>query len=205
MRSLLVLAGFGCLACGVHAIEVCGNYCGPEWCNGKEIRERDCDESVAPTGQADSCCKEHDRCCGQADKSSCNRDLVTCLHQVNPADMDCTRPGGFIPFPVPVPPQVIEKSMEVVEDWCCGEPCPTTDHASPAMSIAGDALSLDAVQNNSPVAVSSEVPVEAPREREGMTVTFILFAIVASLSAFLVRRLAVRRQEPNDDVYLAVE
>lgn len=105
--------------------QICGNYCGPGWCNGKALRERNCDDSAEPTSPADACCMMHDDCCGHAkDTSSCNKMLVQCLSKQSPGDLSCTRALPFIPFPTPVSPMVIEKTIGVVEDWCCGKPCP---------------------------------------------------------------------------------
>eukprot|EP00930_Biecheleria_cincta_P105663 TRINITY_DN98546_c0_g1_i1.p1 TRINITY_DN98546_c0_g1~~TRINITY_DN98546_c0_g1_i1.p1 ORF type:complete len:219 (+),score=41.76 TRINITY_DN98546_c0_g1_i1:76-732(+) len=109
----------------VSAQQICGNYCGLGWCNGDSIRETDCDDSVKPTSPADACCMMHDDCCGHAkDTSSCNKMLVQCLSRESPSDLSCTRSLPFIPFPTPVSPMVIEKTIGVIEDWCCGKPCP---------------------------------------------------------------------------------
>eukprot|EP00467_Chlorarachnion_reptans_P024579 CAMPEP_0114507988 /NCGR_PEP_ID=MMETSP0109-20121206/12333_1 /TAXON_ID=29199 /ORGANISM="Chlorarachnion reptans, Strain CCCM449" /LENGTH=141 /DNA_ID=CAMNT_0001686837 /DNA_START=100 /DNA_END=525 /DNA_ORIENTATION=+ len=107
------------------AFRVCGNYCGPGWCNGKWLAEADCDDSVAPetwslTGPscADSCCKMHDECCGHgSDRSVCNTKIVDCLGKCNKASVTCTLDG------VPVPAGGIEAAMDIVEGWCCGAPC----------------------------------------------------------------------------------
>ena len=106
------------------AFHVCGNYCGPGWCNDKWINEKDCDDSVEPethstTGPscADSCCRAHDKCCGHGDRSTCNTDISNCLSSCNPASLTCT--GA-----VPVPAGGIWAAMKLVESWCCGSPCP---------------------------------------------------------------------------------
>jgi hypothetical protein len=109
---------------GVPAFAVCGNYCGPGWCNGEWLAEQDCDDSVEPetwsaTGPscADSCCRQHDRCCGHEDRHSCNTDIVNCLAACDAASVTCTDDG------VPVPAGGIELAMGLVESWCCGSEC----------------------------------------------------------------------------------
>ena len=106
---------------------VCGAYCGPNWCNNMWLPEDKCNTTVLPeyhylTGYscADSCCRKHDRCCGKNRKfqTMCNTNLVNCLSRCNPLSLTCTLHG--IPFPA----GIIEAAMDVVEHWCCGEPCP---------------------------------------------------------------------------------
>ena len=65
---------------------ICGNYCGPNWCNAQVLDEAKCDDSVpvethSVTGPscADSCCKMHDKCCGHGERSTCNKAIVDCL------------------------------------------------------------------------------------------------------------------------------
>lgn len=109
----------------VYGFWVCGNYCGPDYCNGEYISESKCDEHVQPeswkhTGPscADSCCQIHDRCCrGDTNMTNCNREIVKCLRECNPFSLTCTRDG------VPFISGLIEVAMNIVEDWCCGEPC----------------------------------------------------------------------------------
>ena len=90
------------------------------------MSEDKCDTSVDPeyhklTGYscADSCCKDHDKCCGQNinNKKSCNKEIVNCLKNCNPLSLTCS-----LDF-VPVPASTIEIAMDIVEDWCCGSPC----------------------------------------------------------------------------------
>lgn len=64
------------------ALRICGNYCGPDWCNGLELPEASCDTSVSPQEavyDVDACCQEHDRCCGHQNRTPCNSQLVECL------------------------------------------------------------------------------------------------------------------------------
>jgi hypothetical protein len=30
----------------MYALHICGNYCGPNWCNGMDLVEKNCDTSV---------------------------------------------------------------------------------------------------------------------------------------------------------------
>ena len=105
---------------------VCGSYCGPNWCNNMWLSEDNCDTSIAPeyhklTGYScsDICCKHHDKCCGHQknNKTLCNKEIVNCLKTCNPLSLTCT-----IDF-IPIPSGAIELAMNIVEDWCCGEPC----------------------------------------------------------------------------------
>ena len=106
---------------------VCGAYCGPGWCNNMWLDEDKCDTSVGPehhkiTGDscADSCCKLHDKCCGQDPHlhQNCNKEIVDCLDKCNYLSLTCTFDG------IPTMAGEIELAMDIVENWCCGESCP---------------------------------------------------------------------------------
>ena len=106
---------------------ICGSYCGPNWCNNKWLSEDNCDTSVEPeyhkvTGYscADTCCRNHDKCCGKGNKTElkiCNKEIVSCLKNCDPLSLTCTLDY------IPVPSGTIELAMDIVEDWCCGRPC----------------------------------------------------------------------------------
>mmetsp|Transcript_25061 Transcript_25061/g.58312 ORF Transcript_25061/g.58312 Transcript_25061/m.58312 type:complete len:149 (-) Transcript_25061:70-516(-) len=110
----------------LEGVRVCGNYCGAGWCGGQFRSESQCAFSIAPQSSfqggpscADACCQGHDACCGApGGKELCNGALVECLGRCVPWDLSCTN------GPVPVPPAGIERAMDVVRDWCCGERCP---------------------------------------------------------------------------------
>ena len=107
---------------------VCGSYCGPGWCNNKWLDEDKCDDSILPefhklTGYSceDSCCRIHDKCCGQ-NKSlqiTCNKEIVKCLSKCNPLSLTCTF------YDIPVVPISVQTAMDIVDNWCCGSPCPS--------------------------------------------------------------------------------
>lgn len=125
MRFLTFLLSNFMMFYSSKSLHICGNYCGPSWCNGQHLNEALCDESVPSethiftgTSCADDCCKIHDRCCGLQNKSSCNTDIITCLQNCDSESLTCTSPYGF-----PINPSIIESAMEVIEDWCCGSPC----------------------------------------------------------------------------------
>ena len=118
-----------------YSFRVCGNYCGPGWCNGKWLDEGLCDESAPPESThpesthpefnnneyscSDYCCKKHDNCCGQ-NKSlqlSCNTQIVNCLSKCNKFSLTCTNRG------IPIPAGIIKYSMSIIENWCCGTRC----------------------------------------------------------------------------------
>jgi len=78
MWKAILLLGFIC----VNGLQICGNYCGPDWCNGKVVPEASCDGSVSPDQdvfKTDSCCRDHDMCCGHGDRSLCNDQLIECI------------------------------------------------------------------------------------------------------------------------------
>lgn len=109
-----------------YEFRVCGNYCGPGWCNGLWLNEKNCDESMRPeyneiTGDscADSCCRNHDSCCGQnkSKQKDCNKEIVNCLNSCDVLSLTCTNYG------VPVPAGFIDVSMKIINDWCCGTKC----------------------------------------------------------------------------------
>jgi hypothetical protein len=67
----------------IASLHICGNYCGPDWCNGRSLPEKDCDGSFPADPRyplVDNCCREHDMCCGwNKDRSQCNDNLVHCI------------------------------------------------------------------------------------------------------------------------------
>ena len=78
-----VYAFIGCVI-AARALRICGNYCGPTWCNGEVIDEHKCTAVVEPDPDvyaADTCCMHHDMCCGYGDRHTCNRLLVECIFQ----------------------------------------------------------------------------------------------------------------------------
>ena len=102
----------------ISDFSVCGNYCGPGWCNGQWLHEENCDDSIAPEtwtlsgpSCADQCCQAHDRCCGTSHGpwQDCNRQIVDCLGRCNPLSATCTLDG------VPVPAGGIWAAMDLVE------------------------------------------------------------------------------------------
>lgn len=110
-----------------YRFRVCGSYCGPGWCNNQWLDENKCNTSIAPeyhklTGYscADICCKYHDRCCGQQRylQENCNKEIVNCLSKCNPLSLTCTIND------LPIISSEIRLAMDIVENWCCGEPCP---------------------------------------------------------------------------------
>mmetsp|Transcript_13130 Transcript_13130/g.36288 ORF Transcript_13130/g.36288 Transcript_13130/m.36288 type:complete len:167 (-) Transcript_13130:77-577(-) len=106
-----------------ESFRVCGNYCGPDWCNGRWLLEQNCDTSAPPQsvrGQAscaDVCCRAHDGCCSTDERPYCNDIFVHCLDKCSDFDAACTNGD------VPVPPVAIRLAMSVVRSWCCGAPC----------------------------------------------------------------------------------
>lgn len=65
-----------------NSLKICGEYCGENWCNGKDIPESECDTSVSPNKEVfktDECCMHHDKCCGHGDRKTCNDILINCI------------------------------------------------------------------------------------------------------------------------------
>jgi hypothetical protein len=60
-----------------------GNYCGGAYCGGKNVEEQSgsCNYNVKPKDSTDSCCFDHDRCCGSKSTRgvACNRNFLNCL------------------------------------------------------------------------------------------------------------------------------
>jgi hypothetical protein len=134
--TLLRLLVVALMAMPSACVHICGNYCGPDWCNGQVLDEAKCDDSApvethSLTGPScgDSCCKMHDTCCGHGERSTCNKAIVDCLAQCDKLSATCTLDG------VPVPAGAIEAAMDIVEDWCCGERCPGEDIAQNASLV----------------------------------------------------------------------
>ena len=173
-------------ACTGYNFRVCGNYCGPGWCNAKWEKEANCNDSVsaclpsffstqchftlgwcttlplrvdsllyfdslttldstprsplqADTDGSceDACCKLHDTCCGHktpsTGKADCNRHIVKCLDACSSAKPWC-RDG----LDIPIPNKVIADAMDLVEDWCCGGPCPKQDGAALRVALGSN-------------------------------------------------------------------
>ena len=113
---------------------VCGNFCGPGWCDGKveeecaqvsssgaSCEERGCSESGDTDGScADACCMQHDACCGSSDRRSCNKNIVACL---DACPTGAGQKGCGWEIGISVAPSVIETAMNIVSTWCCGEQC----------------------------------------------------------------------------------
>tara|TARA_B100000886_G_C20255984_1_gene420845 strand:+ start:324 stop:725 length:402 start_codon:yes stop_codon:yes gene_type:complete len=109
-----------------YKFRVCGSYCGPGWCNNMWLNENKCNTSVNPEFNklfgfscADSCCKNHDHCCGNNKtlQYNCNKEIISCLSNCDPFSITCTNNN------IPILAGEIRLGMDIVEDWCCGEPC----------------------------------------------------------------------------------
>ena len=80
--EILFLLSLASFSLQTQAVQICGNYCGPNWCNGKVLAEKHCDTSMEPDQyyiKTDSCCQKHDHCCGFGNRSQCNDELIQCL------------------------------------------------------------------------------------------------------------------------------
>eukprot|EP00750_Incisomonas_marina_P018611 INCI3052.1.p1 GENE.INCI3052.1~~INCI3052.1.p1 ORF type:complete len:163 (-),score=22.91 INCI3052.1:495-983(-) len=120
------------------AVSICGNYCGPGWCDGAYSSEcseesgysckkhsSDCAEKGPTDGTCpDACCKEHDKCCGSDDERGCNSDFYDCLLRCDdgPAeDRFCTDGQGGVSA------LLIWQGMELLAGDCCGHSCDGKD------------------------------------------------------------------------------
>ena len=57
--EILFLLSLASFSLQTQAVQICGNYCGPNWCNGKVLAEKHCDTSMEPDQfyiKTDSCC-----------------------------------------------------------------------------------------------------------------------------------------------------
>ena len=83
-------------SCPFSSCTICGNYCGPGWCEATCESEDVCQFSVPPQANSctDACCMVQDYCCGNELSPQCNSDLLTCLHGC-PWASDCLGPDGW--------------------------------------------------------------------------------------------------------------
>ena len=140
MLRRCVLLALAVDTCSGYAFRVCGNYCGPGWCNAIWEEEAKCNDTADTDGSCpDACCKTHDTCCGHTTpgtgKEKCNRAIVACLDACGNAEPWCRDKLG-----VPFAAKLIADSMGIVEDWCCGAPCPKTSNDS---SVVEELARLD--------------------------------------------------------------
>ena len=103
---------------------VLGNYCGPGWCTGKWIDERNCDAIHGDSDGScpDECCKEHDRCCGTSDRRPCNDRIAKCLEQCESDGFEKWLKSWYSYA------YTLEDLMRLyfsiyASDKCCGEDC----------------------------------------------------------------------------------
>ena len=109
-------------ACAGYSFRVCGNYCGPGWCNAQWQEEARCDDSADTDGSCeDACCKLHDTCCGHktpnTGKADCNTAIVKCLEACSGDKVSTWCRDGL---DIPISNRVIADAMDLVEGWCCG-------------------------------------------------------------------------------------
>jgi len=196
------------VVCRTGAVQVCGNYCGPEWCNGEAVSESQCAASVKPSSPADDCCRLHDMCCGHSkDTSLCNTQIIECLSKLNPADLTCTgqSPIPFFPVQVPVVPPVIEKTMGVIKDWCCGEPCSKDAVAEQVSKVATDVPSVDAIavrDTDQPETGSHDMSLSVASDDSGVATYAVVSVATGALLFSVVRFVKYRHHRPDDYVSL---
>ena len=121
------------LVSSVCAVDICGNFCGPDWCDASDLEEcsgysagsscdkasTDCNETGPTDGScADSCCKEHDSCCGSSDRRPCNNAIINCLKVCR----ETSGPHCYHGI-VPVPVDAVLVAMELDPYGCCGTTC----------------------------------------------------------------------------------
>lgn len=121
------------IAAATEVNRVCGNFCGPGWCNNGYTAEADCSNALAGASEsgscADRCCQLHDYCCYQGanreiDSSQygmCNQQVVSCLRDcdVSYDDGTCTTEAGDN-----YATRNIIEFMDKFPYLCCGGPCP---------------------------------------------------------------------------------
>jgi len=140
MRPDVVVLLLATLArsCDAYAYRICGNYCGPGWCNAEYLAEDSCNDTATSESDscADACCKVHDKCCGHTTPSTgkrdCNTEIVACLKACD-GHSNCTSQLGL-----EVPIWVITDGMQIAEDWCCGDPkCTNATDVEGAVAVEG--------------------------------------------------------------------
>ena len=151
---MLLLPTFFILLQGANAISICGNYCGPTWCNAQIESEcsnpvglgcrktvSDCSEIVPTDGScADACCKIHDSCCGSSNREPCNDAIIACLGRCeNGPNDDCKDPSTGLA----VHPKFIMYLMKLNPFGCCGTRC------SKSGSGEGDSSSSSSTSSSS--------------------------------------------------------
>jgi hypothetical protein len=175
--------------------DVCGNFCGPGWCNGGWHSEWDIDpthcgphygdaQMSLHTGEpscADACCRAHDICCapgGDLPPESvnrtrpCNRQIVECLNACSGLDFSCKRGA------VGVSADLVWAAMDLVEDWCCGHPCPKPP--KPDVAVAIRATSKSSAEGQPVTASISAIQATSKSSAEGQPVTASISAIQAT-------------------------
>ena len=133
-----------------YSFRVCGNYCGPGWCNGKWLDEGLCDESAPPESthpesthpesthpestHPESTHPEFnnneyscsDYCCKKHD-NCCgqNKSLqLSCNTQIVNCLSKCNKFSlTCTNRGIPIPAGIIKYSMSIIENWCCGTRC----------------------------------------------------------------------------------
>lgn len=122
--QLAILAVLATPTVDASEFSLCGNYCGPGWCNGALTSESVCEfaNSVTPTGSVDTCCQAHDSCCAADPKASCNTVFIDCLNAIPSSDStQCLSPI----FSTNIPASAVASGMALVASDCCGSPCPS--------------------------------------------------------------------------------
>lgn len=117
--------------------KVCGQFCGPSWCAGSVLSEDQCVRSgkwsrVSPDSKVDSCCKTHDKCCGDGNRGVCNTQIVQCI-QANKAYWSICGAAVWA-------------AMKTVSSWCCGSRCPTYVNPDVLLTLAGKVFADDRVR-----------------------------------------------------------
>jgi len=103
----------------LHYFPEYGNYCGKDYCGGKELKPgEECDFNVPAKNAIDSCCKTHDKCYDDAEKcgdksqipdkkKKCDKKLCECMNNVDPSDLGSV--GD-------------ENALDMVRNWACSQP-----------------------------------------------------------------------------------
>jgi len=109
-----------------------GNYCGDDWCGGKDQDETKGGETakVPATDEMDACCKAHDACLGGWDSSTgkskcpeekkkpkvCDEEMCSCLKNVDILKVKDKNPN--------VPLQEIARKLRIMQNLFCNVDIP---------------------------------------------------------------------------------
>ena len=123
MKNVILLFFLVQVASG---LQICGNFCGPSWCNAMAIPESLCDGKAEPDKDVflvDSCCRDHDMCCGHGNRSTCNDRIIECITKDRPGLLASEYLCEGVTIAYFFEALGFMARMLAGETMCCSEPC----------------------------------------------------------------------------------